>query len=300
MMCCVITRFHQMMGVDFHASALGFPIPIPPPVPQMVHMVSATVRFGIWFQAKDKESEKVDTYAGAPMSKIFDIGMFIPHLGINHPIVLGFLSACSSSQGHFGVASVITDKGPIAVALDVCVNPQLNCNDFLLMPIPFPLPVPLPTGLLHAPNTVVAGLTLGDVFAGYLSMVMTSAATMVIGGLIGAPFHYLPPILKPKLGSLMGPMLTQLNNRLPTHLFSKLLQGSMTFDAWAATKGGKAFITALGDHITDPVQNALTNVGVGLVPIQSGSDAAGRGVDSVADPLGLNDYYNNPLIPGFP
>src|SRR5262245_1926935 len=124
MMCCVITRYHPMIGCDVHTAQPSFPVP--PPVPGTPHFVAAVARLGPWWMAKDQESEKVDTAAGVPLSKVFDIGMLIPHIGANSPLLMLLLTLKSSSQGHFGVASVRTDKGPVAVGLFLVANPQLD------------------------------------------------------------------------------------------------------------------------------------------------------------------------------
>jgi hypothetical protein len=188
MICCVIANEHWMYGLDLHE---GNPALLPPTIP-LIHFVFAKVRSPPdWNGASDKESASVRTPYGAVMSKIYDIGSNIPHLSLgNHPVWMLLLSLLSSSSGHYGVASVETDRGPIAAALWYNVGPQLNCN----------YPLSMPTGSLSVPNTVVAGMTLGDMLAGHDSMLISSLVdyalsrlgevaakalgNMVIGGLV--------------------------------------------------------------------------------------------------------------------
>lgn len=171
----VITRFHTMVGVDFHTAQPSFPAPTPPPVPKTPHVVGAMIHFAVWWMARGKDNTDVQTPFGNAMSKIYDIGMLIPHYGVNSPILMMLWTLASGSQGHFGVSSVVAKKGPIAAALFGCSSPQLDCNE----------PLPLPTSVVFAPNTVVAGMTVGDVVAGVFSMALTSAFVYATGRVVG-------------------------------------------------------------------------------------------------------------------
>jgi hypothetical protein len=285
MMCCVITRYHPMVGCDIHTA---FPTPIP--VPFMPHIVFAVARLGFWWMAKPKESPTVNTAAGPPLATIFDIGMLIPHIGPNIPLRTAFLMLTSSSQGHFGVHSVQIDtnsgEGPIAVALQLFVNPQLNCNDL------GGLTLGLPTGALFAPNTVVAGLTLGDLLAGVLSMLLTSLTTMVLG----------------KLTDLAGgALMRQLNTRMPAWLLSKLPRislGPYSSEIVKLLKGWSIGSPMGYSSTTDPdaaVRGPFDAPFGSSSWIEGISGGAGSAVDSVATPSGLNDYFNDvALLPVLP
>ena len=162
MMCCVIANLHPMVGVDFHDGFPCFPTNIPIPiVPLAPHIVFAMVRFGPWWQASSSENTNVHVPFGNAMAKGFDIGMLVPHItapALDSFIYMALDTLMSSSQGFFGVESVQTSQGPIAVALLEIVNLQIDCET----------PCGLPTGLLLAPSTVVAGLTLGDLLGDLL------------------------------------------------------------------------------------------------------------------------------------
>lgn len=309
MMCCVITRYHPMVGCDFHAT---WPtMPLPAPVPMGPHFVAAVSRVGPWWMAEPNRSTMVETAAGQPLSKVFDIGMLIPHIGPNHPLLLAILLFTSSSQGHFGVASVEIQvnagKGPVAVALALVVNPQLNCNDRMFFPIP------LPTGILITPNTVVAGLTLGDLLAGLLSMVITSVVTMAINKITGW--------VGGRLANLSSSLLNRVIMRMPDRVFRVFFQGTLIGAILAKRFGPHAdalFNMLVGWSVGSPTGYAfpfaplpgvLGNLFPGVQqpdasaigPIQGLTEALGQGVDGWANQWGLNDYFNDvALIPTFP
>lgn len=317
MMCCVITRYHPMVGCDLHAT---WPtMPLPAPVPMGPHFVAAVSRVGPWWMAEPNRSTMVETAAGQPLSKVFDIGMFIPHLGPNHPLLLVILLLTSSSQGHFGVSSVEIQvnagKGPVAVALALVVNPQLNCNDRMFFPIP------LPTGILITPNTVVAGLTLGDLLAGLLSMVITSAVTAVIGLALN---KIAGPVVKwvgGRFVNLSHSLLGRIVMRMPDRYFRVFFQGTLIGAILAKRFGPHAdalFGMLLGWSVGSPtgyafpfaplpgvLENLFPSVQQpdtsAIGPIQGLTDTLGKGVDGWANQWGLNDYFNDvALIPTFP
>lgn len=156
---CVICVLHSMDGLDFHDSLPG-PLLFWGP-----HLVGVRFLFGA-----SKKNMTVLTPYGPILSRGFDIGWFIPHLPLPLPnnIQLFWLwSIFSGSVGYFGVSSVEAPEGAIAAASDFYTNVQLDCGG----PVGSP---PTPTGLVFAPNTVIAGMTLGDVIAGLLTMAVTA------------------------------------------------------------------------------------------------------------------------------
>ncbi|AKT42713.1 hypothetical protein [Chondromyces crocatus] len=171
--CCLLVNYHAMLGVDFHDS---FPMFVSPPIPRGPHMVGALLKWGPWFGGNN--SEKVDCIGGDPMGQGTDIGMLIPHIPLVPNVYFWLYTLASSSQSHFGVSSVRTDAGPVAVAVLVIVNFNLDCEGPLTCP-------PLPTGLVLAPNTVLAGMTLGDFLASLVTMILTAAIQYVINLIFG-------------------------------------------------------------------------------------------------------------------
>jgi hypothetical protein len=322
MMCAVITRFHWMLGCDFHTAQPTFPVP--PPLPFTRHVVFAIARVGPWWMAHPQESPTIDTGIGHPLAKTFDIGMLIPHIGPNHPLLLALLTLMSSSQGHFGLSRVTiktnSGDGPVAVALGLVINPQLNCNDALPAPKVVPFSLPLPTGILFTPNNVVGGLTLGDFIAGILSMALTMIVTAAIN--VGTF------LLSKGIAKLVSEAITETVIRLPKDQFVWCFeqQARLTLLArdypriaamipkvkdmlvgWAiGSPSGYVFTTDPQAPVRAPFDDLLGRVLD--TPFRTPSATMSRvqgAVDHTLTPPpgemhGLSEYFDNPAIPTVP
>lgn len=157
---CVLITVHPMIGYDFHDT---IPPPGPVMVPNIPHWCGATLR---WIVPTHKKADTVETMGFTVMQQGTDIGNLIPHVSAPHyllPLVIAF----SGSKSHFGVASVQAKGQPIAVALAVVLNPNLNCAGATRPP--------MPTGCVIAPNTVLSAMTLGDALGGLFAMVVDAA-----------------------------------------------------------------------------------------------------------------------------
>lgn len=304
MICCVIGNNHSMVGCDLHE---GFPMLTPVPVvPFAPHVVFAIVRWKLWWMAKSQENSDVCMPPGHAMAKIFDIGMLIPHVtapAFNHIAYMALYSLASSSQGHFGVSHVLTKKGPIAVALMLYVNPQLNCDS----------PLPLPTGQVIAPNTIVACMTFGDFLAGLFSMVLTSAVTWACSKVVGwalkglaglgnlimnGIIRFIPPRIT-MLPIFTGVILTQKFPGLTALLTSATTQSALkTITSFAiGSPMGYSFHNALYNKASNGV-NEATGLKPDSNPIQAASEAAGTKIGNM---VGVDDYFNDSvLLPPFP
>jgi hypothetical protein len=277
-----------MVGLDLHT---GFPAIIPVPFePFAPHLVVAGVRCFIWQGASSKENTDIQMPPGDAMAKIFDIGPLIPHVtlpALDNPVWWVIYSLTSSSQGHFGVASVQTPQGPIAVALFLVANPQLDCASITQNA----LPLGLPTGIVIAPNTVVAGLTLGDLIAGILSMVLVSAATFAIGAVLSWGL--------PKLGT---GILNGLIRILPPEIMlpATLIGVALAQLSPAATTIVKTAIsTVIGWAVGSPMGFSFNFAPLGSLssPIGSWTTQIGEAIDAnAANPLGINDYLSNKVL----
>lgn len=172
--CALLLTYHPMIGIDFHDT---YPVPLGPMVPRGPHGVGALLRFPPWFMGT--RSKEVDCRFGNPMARGTDIKLGIPHL----PLVPNFViypimySIASGSQSHFGVSTVQTEVGPVAVAVLKYINFNLNCEGPASCP-------PLPTGIVIAHNTVLAGMTMGDFIAGLVTMVAVSLLQFAIGHIL--------------------------------------------------------------------------------------------------------------------
>lgn len=305
MICCVIANRHAMVGLDLHE---GFPALVPLPcIPFAPHVVFALmVRGGPWWMAGPSENHDISMPPGHAMAKIFDIGMFIPHItlpALNHFVYMLLYTLASASQGHFGVAHVLTPKGPIAVALMLFVNPQLNCDH----------PLPLPTGQVIAPNTVVACMTFGDFLAGVFSMVLTSAVTWAfskvvgwamkgLGALSNKLINGLIQVLPPRITMLpifTGVILAQKFPGITAALFSETtpsaLKTIMSFVIGSPM--GYSFPGAAYTR-TSEAANKATGQPPQSNPIQTASERAGEAIGNM---VGVDEYFDNAiLLPPFP
>ncbi|EYF08690.1 Hypothetical protein CAP_2551 [Chondromyces apiculatus DSM 436] len=106
-----------------------------------------------------------------------DIGSHILHvpIPISSCLLAPLWQRVSSSKSYFGPSSVVAGGKPIAAALESWKNWQLNCND----------PLSLPTGVAFSWSTVVCGLTLGDVFGGFVAMSLDMAMSYFLGKIGG-------------------------------------------------------------------------------------------------------------------
>lgn len=170
-MFCVMIEFHPMAGVDFHED---IPPALPPvPVPFAPHAVAALMNWVI----PSSTADTVLAIYGRVMQRGTDIQSLIPHIPLSPACLLALpISAFSGSKSYFGPASVQAKGKPIAVAVAVVINYNLNCGD-----------IPTPTGIVIAPNIVVAGMTWGDFIGGVLAMVADCAVqtlmNLALGGL---------------------------------------------------------------------------------------------------------------------
>jgi hypothetical protein len=157
---CVLITVHPMLGVDFHDT---IPPPGPVMVPNIPHFCGATLR---WVMPTHKKADTVEAIGFCVMQQGTDIGNLIPHVCAPH-YLLPLVILVSGSKSHFGVATVQVCGSPIAVALAVIYNFNLNCAGATRPP--------LPTGLVIAPNTVIASMTLGDFLGGLFAMIIDGA-----------------------------------------------------------------------------------------------------------------------------
>ena len=116
---------------------------------------------------------------GRVMKRGTDIQNGIVHIPLTPACLLApVISAFSASKSHFGPARTKANGAPIAVAVAGLFNINLNCGD-----------IPTPTGIVIAPNTVLARMTVGDIIGGLFAM-LTDA---VIQALMNSAFGMLGP-----------------------------------------------------------------------------------------------------------
>ncbi len=158
----VLRAWHMMLGRDLHIPwAPGAPAPAPAPVPYM----TLAPMMGMIPMATSKMTINVFADSlSAMMVRGTDIGPLIPHTG-PPSITLPIEMVTSGSKSHFGVTKwKVKDQtgadGCVAVGLLGMTNLNLNCGT----------PAPTPFGLVIAPTTHLAALTLGDLISGLYMM----------------------------------------------------------------------------------------------------------------------------------
>lgn len=173
-MFALLIEFHPMVGVDLHKNQ---PPPPAPPVPAAPHAVAATLN---WQIPAAMASTVRATFAEARiMQRGTDIQAMLPHIPLSPAALLTpAIIATSGSKSYFGPATVLANDAPIAVAVGGLVDISLNCGD-----------VPTPTGNVVAPNTVIAGMTFGDVLGGVFAMAFDTAAQAAMNKVTGDLFQ---------------------------------------------------------------------------------------------------------------
>lgn len=170
----VLKNWHPMCGVDFHIPWVpGTPAPAPSPVPYKTMYVLN----GLGFQCA-KADDHLSCNWGLSMLKGTDIGTMIPHVG-PPSLTLPIEMLASASKSHFGTSRYKSKGTPVAAALLVVVNPNLNCGT----------PVPAPLGFVVAITTHFVDMSLADIIAGLVSMAVDFAIQSLLnwaGGKVGS------------------------------------------------------------------------------------------------------------------
>ena len=176
----VLRAWHMMLGRDLHIPwPPGSPAPAPAPVPYM----TLAPMMGMIPMATSKMTINVFADSlSAMMVRGTDIGPLIPHVG-PPSITLPIEMVTSGSKSHFGVTKwKVKDQtgapGCVAVGVLGLTNLNLNCGT----------PAPTPFGLVIAPTTHLAALTLGDLISGLYMMAwdyMAQRIMYMLGNLAG-------------------------------------------------------------------------------------------------------------------
>ncbi len=170
----LLIELHVMVGQDFHKNQ---PPPPAPPVPLAPHAVVAPLNWVI--PASTANTVKATFAQARIMQRGTDIQSMIPHIPLTPAALLTpAIIATSGSKSYFGPAAVLANDAPVAAALSGVVDVSLNCGD-----------VPSPTGAVIAPNTVVAGMTFGDVLGGAFAMAFDTAAQAAMNRVVGDLFQ---------------------------------------------------------------------------------------------------------------
>lgn len=291
---CILIAVHPMVGLDLHMDLMPA-APSPLPSPTHPH-VTAHILFG-WAGIATKWTPTEKTMGIEIVCMGSDIANGIVHipLPLTHFLLAAIMTAFSGSKSHFGPASVQTPKGPVGAALLVLVNYNLNCGT-----------VPTPTGVVLAPNTVVAHMTLGDVIGGFIAMGVDIA--------VGAALNYLCgklPIKNEAVKSVAGGVIQFLTGSPLGRSAADLMPEEKSWyhhipggpgTLWGyASDGGRQLGNELGDAISGA--ETPTDRLYGRDGAYAADQAAAGGVDQPADTSGApnpaSDITDNPNVTEF-
>jgi hypothetical protein len=175
--CNALNSIQIIVGCDLHKQIPPPPPAGPLPAPHVVLYVT-----GLAMPATAKQSTTVKAGWGYALGRQHDLGMGIYHFAAN--ALLPLVWAGAGNKAEFGVASVnvggisgSSARMAVAVVPWIGINFQLDCCE----------PAPLPMSRCIASfNTVVAGFTLRDFVAGFVSGVIDSLYVWVVGKIAGA------------------------------------------------------------------------------------------------------------------
>ena len=161
--CCILSQWHPMLSFEPET------VIIPPAPPVIAPFFAISVLNGIPFIGSATVANTVASSFGNTLQMGTDIGKLIPHFGtpnLNLIIVIAF----SKSKSVFGSSTVMAENKPVATACLVVANLNLNCGS----------PVSWPIAAVCAPNTAMAGMSLGDYLAGAVEMAVSMAIDYVM------------------------------------------------------------------------------------------------------------------------
>lgn len=206
----VLRPYHVMLGCDYHNEVTATIPPLPAP---MIPHVAGHIMQGWGLTPTAKMTANSQALGTAIMQRDTDIGNGIIHVPIPpYPpcALLVLIIPFSGSKSYFGPSSVLTAdastpgaKLPIAGALLVVVNINLNCAD----------PCSMPLNVVISWGNVVCGMSFGDILGGILAMGIDAA--------ISYGFNKLGSALG---GRLFGKITNEFFNKLAEGLLSQVIQ----------------------------------------------------------------------------
>jgi len=269
---------HPMISLDLHD---GIPPPGPVMVPKLPHFVAAMEK---WALPTSKPALKVLGVGGFPLMQMgTDIGNFIPHIFVEYLAPL--YTATSGSKSMFGASTVQSQGSPTAAAIVVVMNLNLNCWS----------PVPIPLGYVCAPNTVMVGMTLGDILGGLCAMAMD----MLIQYALNKAFS--SGVMTRFFNRLQGPIIRALIPNAPrfttltTALFGQ--SGRILSNPWVANTLGNLLPNLVATGFGSPL---------GWSHEKSPGGAASNFLEDQARGVGqvtgdsITNLFNSPTTPEYP
>jgi hypothetical protein len=164
----ILRQYHPMAGVDFHDEVTATLPPLP--VPLVPHVVGHVLQGWGLTPTALMTSDKTKALGTKIMQRNTDIGNGIIHVPIPpYPpcALLILIIPFSGSKSYWGASTVLVEGKPVAAAILVVVNLNLNCGD----------PTAQPFNVVITWGNVVCGMTLGDIIGGAVAMLVDMAIT---------------------------------------------------------------------------------------------------------------------------
>jgi hypothetical protein len=177
-----------------------------------------------------------------------DSGLIIPHISIPPPNVLvPIVIAFGGSKVMFGASTVKINVDGAGIPMGACVFPvvplSLNqaCNQ----------PLNLPSDYVIAPNTVMVGLTLGDIVGGVVNIVLDMGLSFLLSKL-GDKFS--SGVTQPIVAAVLGKFGPSLIGGVAQGVINGLIDAALGFAANEGIDAGKgaAGKGAVGQAVSDP------------------------------------------------
>lgn len=258
-MFCLLLQWHPMLGLDFHNEITATPPPAP--APNVPH-VAGHVLYGWTLGDMAPAPIKADGMRIAQRGT--DIKNGIPHVPIPPwppicllPLIIGF----SGSKSHFGPAAVTAGGKPVAAAIAVVMNLNLNCNSV----------APLPTGIVVAPSTVVCGMSLGDILGGFFAMGADALFGFVLNKITGGIGNWLA-------GDAIGKIAQKVFSDTASAILQTLFGSPLGWSPQGAPVGG------LSSGFSDVARSAGEWIGNKLSPPPTYGPPAAAAPAAAADP----------------
>ena len=265
----ILIPLHPCISIDIHQNV---PPPPAPPVPPFLPYFWVQVLGGLPLVNKAKMATTTFTWYFPAMQKGTDIGRFLIHVGNPVNLKLPFIIIGSGSKSFFGASTVKASNEPVATSLLIIINKNMNCCD----------PCNLPAGNVIAPNTVLAGMTIGDYFGGIVNALIDTAVSFAIGHVAG------------KFGDGIADCIGKSGlaqaawNTVISDAFSDLFKSGVDLG-----REGLKNLTGFDsdtDQIGDYAGSALDDTGISET-LFGDSDSTSDSTDSGLD--ATNNYYND-------
>ena len=272
MMCNVLKQVHLMFspGADLHDA---LPPAVPKSIPAQPHLVTPTpICLGPWGTLTGAKAPTV--LMDGPwwaMQQGHDLGPLIPHICVTIPpsLLTPVVILTSASKSYFGASTTQVEGKPVAVAVAVVINFNLNCCNF---PVP-----PLPVGMVVTWNTVSADMSLADF--------LCSLAVMVFEGLVNYGLSALFSSNGP-LGKLLGKLGNKVFGAAMLSAFEQNAEG------WLIASLGRKMLAVGAENLIPAIVSTALGSPLGL----SGSNVVAPVVKAVE---GLDDAHEAPPWTGW-